>query len=164
MSLERFERCLNVTLGFEGGYSKDPSDAGGATNLGIEFKEYNAWLKQHGKPAVSLNDFQHSLKPVDVEPLYLENYWQQVTDGSLPAPVDMVAFDTAVLQGVGKAKRFLSETASINDPVVRAYDMLQRRADDFRSIVQNNPVDRKFLPGWLNRVSLLKTLIQHKQI
>ena len=49
MASNSFERCLAITLKWEGGYSNHPDDPGGPTMRGIIQREYNTWRKKNGK-------------------------------------------------------------------------------------------------------------------
>ncbi len=49
MATDNFERCLAITLKWEGGYSNHPDDPGGPTMRGIIQREYDAWRRKHGK-------------------------------------------------------------------------------------------------------------------
>ena len=46
MASDNFERCLAITLKWEGGYSNHPDDPGGPTMRGIIQREYDAWRKK----------------------------------------------------------------------------------------------------------------------
>lgn len=137
--MSRFDDCLKVTLNFEGGYGDDPDDAGGATNLGIEFGEWNKWKQEHGDSPSSLSEFAHDLTPADVAPLYHQNYWLAMDCDSLPRPLDMVAFDVAVLEGTGRSWAYLSATHGVNDPKLRALSIIDLRKQHFAAIVAKNP-------------------------
>ena len=45
----RFDSCLPLILVFEGGYTNDPTDRGGATNKGITQKTYDDWCRRHSR-------------------------------------------------------------------------------------------------------------------
>jgi lysozyme family protein len=165
MSIDRFNACLAITLGYEGGFSDDPDDPGGATNLGIELKgDWWPWQDSKGKTRSTLEQFRDDLTRDDVAPLYLADYWMAVNDGTLLGPVDMVAFDCCVNEGVGKAKEFLSASEGAPDPITRALDMQQMRHSHYTAIVANNPSMAKFLPGWLNRINDLTAKIRNGEI
>lgn len=99
-----FRSCLDFVLEFEGGYSNDPADPGGATNFGITQGEYNVWLKNHGQSAKSVRDIT---KP-EVETIYIEKYWMPSRAKWLEQPLDLIIFDTAVNFGVGRSTEFLA--------------------------------------------------------
>ena len=40
---DNFDACLAFTLKEEGGYSDNPADPGGATNMGITLATYRQW-------------------------------------------------------------------------------------------------------------------------
>ena len=158
--MQRFIDCLTVTLGYEGGFSNDAGDPGGATNLGIELQEWNKWKESHGEPDSSVEDFAKSLTEQDVEPISLQNYWMKVNDGSLPPPVDMAAFDSAVNLGVWEGLKYLAETENIADPKDRALTMCDLRIQTYHKIAENKPDEAQFLQGWLNRVNDLQDKIK----
>jgi lysozyme family protein len=167
VSIERFNACLAVTLEYEGGFSDDPHDNGGATNLGIEYTEWRAWQMQHGLSGMELmtpGTFARELTVAEVTPLYLANYWEPINDGSLAHPVDMIAFDCAVNEGVGKARQFLAETAGETDPMTRAHAIQDLRTAHYNAIVANNPSQHVFLDDWLGRVNSLTRKIDNHWI
>ena len=53
---ERFARCLDHILAFEGGYADHPKDPGGATNMGITHKTLARWRKVSPWWKLSKND------------------------------------------------------------------------------------------------------------
>ena len=99
---ERFGRCLGAVLRFEGGYSEDPRDPGGATNLGITL----ATLSQALGRAATAEEVR-ALTPGAVAPIYQDRYWRPVQCGRLKPGLDFLAFDTAVNMGVGAAATLL---------------------------------------------------------
>ena len=101
----RFETCLSVVLGFEGGYSNNPNDKGGATNLGITA---GTLARAHKAGIVGHNDVK-SLTPDEAAAIYRRFYWDPIGGDRLPAPLDMVMFDAAVNCGVGAAVKQLQE-------------------------------------------------------
>jgi hypothetical protein len=44
---------LDEILGFEGGFSDNPNDSGGATNYGVTQDTLNGWQEQNGGPTVT---------------------------------------------------------------------------------------------------------------
>ena len=97
-----FQPCLAFVLEHEGGYSDDSRDPGGATNLGVTLRTWQAW---EGRP-VTPQDIA-ALTLTDVAPLYQARYWDAVKGDELPAGLDLCLFDSAVNQGSGAAVRML---------------------------------------------------------
>lgn len=130
-----FEDDVAFVLEREGGYVADPADPGGETNLGISHKAYPD------------EDIKNLTRSRAVE-LYKRDYWIKAGCDTLPEPLALVVFDTAVNMGVGRAKQLLATY-----PDWQSY--LWGRAEAYRVIVANRPTSLKFLPGWLRRLVLL---------
>ena len=92
-----FDTALAQVLKSEGGYVNDPNDPGGETNLGIS---------RHSYPDVDIAN----LTPALVAPIYKRDYWDKIGGDLLPSPLNYVAFDCAVNQGVSVAMRLLQDT------------------------------------------------------
>lgn len=102
MSAADFDACLAVVLGYEGGFSDNPADAGAPTNLGVTLATLSDWL---GHPATV--DQVKALTPADVAPLYRSRYWLASGCDGLPSGVDLMVFDGAVNMGPGTSVRLL---------------------------------------------------------
>lgn len=96
---ERFKECLKLTLNFEGGFSDDPNDAGGATNLGITNGTLNS---AYNAGIVSHNDIT-KLTTNEAAKIYEVNYWDKTRCDEIPEPLDYLVFDMAVNAGTGTA-------------------------------------------------------------
>jgi len=94
----RFEACLPIILASEGGFVDDPTDPGGATNLGITLATLCGWLGRSASVAEV-----EALTPAAVAPIYRARYWNPAHAGDCPTGVDLMVFDEAVNQGVGRA-------------------------------------------------------------
>ena len=124
-----FESALEFTLRWEGGYSNDPSDPGGETKYGIS-KRYH--------PNVDVKN----LTIDEAQEIYRMEYWNPSGCDSLPEPLDLIVFDTAVNMGIKRARSFLSETSDWRDYLfLRLSYYLGRR--------KQYP---QFIFGWLNRL------------
>ena len=159
-----FEQALMVTLRFEGGFSDDPADPGGATNLGVTHAVWEAWCVERGIPVKPMRD----LTPADVAPLYEHRYWQPARCREMPLPLALIHFDCAVNSGVGQAARLFQRAAGVtvdgvlgpislghvtNPGVVERY--LLERVWFYRSLVSQKATLGKFLVGWLRRLESL---------
>src|SRR5262247_2628344 len=106
-----FSLALAHVLAMEGGYTEDPYDPGGPTNLGITLADF-ARAKGVAITADTFGPLRAELKalpPATAARIYRESYWQPARCPELPPPVAFFHFDTAVNQGVGAAARMLQE-------------------------------------------------------
>ena len=53
---DNFDTCLAFTLQEEGGYSDNPADPGGATNMGITLATYRQWSDNPNLGPVQVQD------------------------------------------------------------------------------------------------------------
>lgn len=141
-----FESALNVILNFEGGYVNDKDDRGGATNFGITQSTYNSWCKQNGQRPKNVRNITKE----EVKEIYYKDYWLASGADKIKDPkMALLVFDTAVLHGVGGAKKLYDKSGGNYDK------LLQARRDRYKEIVDSNPSQKKFHRGWMNRVDML---------
>lgn len=166
--MARFDDCLAIVLGNEGGVSNNPNDNGGLTNMGVTQTVYDAYRARYGLPPQVVNLITQS----EASAIYLTNYWIPVKAPSLTPPVDLCVFDAAVNSGVYRACRLLqqcvgttqdgvigSKTLAAADqigPLTLASDYCAARETFVRGIVTNDPTQRVFLAGWLNRINRIR--------
>ena len=105
MVASNFDACFAITLQWEGGYTNDPEDPGGPTNLGIIQTEYNKWRTANKQPLQSVRWITHD----EAKQIYRANYWDAMNCDSLPAGFDLAVYDCAVNNGIGRAKQFLPQ-------------------------------------------------------
>lgn len=103
-----FDECLTHVLRDEGGYSDNPYDKGGATNLGVTFKAWEEWV---GHPVTK--DVIRSLTKAQVKQFYFVQYWMPVQGNSLPSGLNYAVFDCAVNSGVSRASRLLQQVCGV---------------------------------------------------
>jgi lysozyme family protein len=155
----RFEACLPVILASEGGFVDDPADPGGATNLGITLATLCGWL---GRTA-SIADVE-ALTPAAVAPIYHARYWNPAHAGDSPPGVDLMVFDEAVNQGVGRALASLQSALGVAadgafgpatqaalsaaDPASLVKEIAANRESHYRAL----PTFPRFGRGWLARL------------
>ena len=111
MVASNFEACLDVTLEWEGGYSNHPDDPGGPTMHGIIQREYNAWRAKHGlalQPVRKISDDE-------VKAIYRAEYWDAMGCDNLSSGYDLVVFDAAVNNGVGRAKLWAEHFKTVDE-------------------------------------------------
>lgn len=123
----------------EGGYVAD--DAGkGPTKFGINGK------------ANGLSDKQVENLTLDqARDIYRKKYWNAIDADKLDPSIRAMAFDTAVNQGVDKAKQLLAQSGGD----VTKFAELRREA--YTKLVQSNPGKyQKYEKGWMSRVDDLE--------
>lgn len=167
-----FDTALRFVLAHEGGYSDDPNDPGGATNLGITQRVYDAWRDKRRNPRQSVRHITN----MEAAGIYRAEYWQPVKGDLLPAAVALSVFDFAVNAGVKQAIETLQREAGVipdgvigpktlaavraMDPKELARFICNERMAFYHGIVRRNPSQEKFLRGWTNRVDALRAEIE----
>lgn len=171
-TLNRFETCLAFVLEREGGYVCHPNDKGGPTNCGITQTVCDELFSSKKLPKMNVRD----LTKEQISDIYLNLYWLPTCANYMPAPLDIVVFDSAVNHGVKQSIRFLQHTLDLTDidgicgaktlKAVKenadkaraiAITIINRRSQFYDNIVRRDPSQDVFLAGWKNR---LKHLMQ----
>lgn len=165
-----FEVALAHVLAMEGGWTDDPHDPGGPTNLGITLAEF---ARHRGVPLdaetfARLKGDLRALTRTEAAGIYARNYWQAARCPLLPAPFAAFHFDAAVNQGVGGAARMLQRALAVSvdgaigpatlEAAARADlpEAIARYADIRRAHYRSLSTFWRFGRGWLARVE--KTL------
>ncbi len=151
MAVVNFPRALSLTLQYEGGFSNNPRDPGGATNLGVTI----ATLSHERSHPASIADVK-ALTFADVEPIYRKKYWNLIGGDDLPSGVDILAFDIAVNSGPGRAMQWLA--ASVNMPPANRLAYLDNRR---RSFWKSLRTFITFGRGWMNRENAVYIIAKH---
>ena len=170
----RFQVCLTIVLGHEGGYSDVKQDRGGKTNFGVTQKVYDDFCRLTARP---LQPVKNITMP-EVEAIY-SAYWKDAKCGYMPEPLDMLMFDAAVNHGPGRAAKILQRTLGVDDDAVIGkqtltalhedvvatsiddvcHRYLDERAHFFDRIIERDPSQAVFAKGWMNRVDHLRELV-----
>jgi lysozyme family protein len=168
MTAANFQKCLQLVLVSEGGNVDDPDDPGGRTSRGITQREYDAYCKTHpGLPADVWSAPQSA-----VADIYDISYWLPFCP-QCPDGVDYVFFDTSVLNGPGRAAKWLQQALGVEadghigvitltalksavpkDVIVK---MSGFRTANYNELVAENPKLKKFLKGWVARTDRVQT-------
>ena len=158
-----FDACLPIILKAEGGFTNNPNDPGGPTNLGITIGTLSDWL---GRPATI--DEVEALTPATAGQIYQADYYNASHASDCPNGVDLIVFDEAVNQGLGTAIRSLQAAAgAVVDgrfgphtlAAVRnaaADDLINGIAADRERRYRASPKFAYFGKGWLNRLATVK--------
>ncbi|MGJ3246670.1 MAG: glycosyl hydrolase 108 family protein [Elainellaceae cyanobacterium] len=158
-----FAKALQFTVRWEGGYVNHPLDKGGSTNQGITQSTYDAYRIRNRWSTQPVQSITHE----EVCDIYRTLYWDAAQCDELKKPLAIAHFDTAVNFGVQGAARFLQRALGVEADgiigaktrralersktadIVRHY--VQARIDYRYRRVTQDPSQRVFLQGWLNR-------------
>lgn len=112
MASDNFANCLPFTLQYEGPWSDNPRDPGGATMWGVTQRVYDAYRKRNGKPLQTVRLISNAERA----DIYKSEYWDAIGGDMLPKGVDLMGFEIAVNNGVGRAADWLAQTAGLSPP------------------------------------------------
>lgn len=152
MKSENFTKIMQFIFQWEGGYSNDPADPGGATNYGITQKTLDRYCATKGVPSYDVAQ----LKKLTALDIYEWGYWDSKWE-QLGFPLAACMMDTCVNSGRTRAENLLKQ--SENDYV----KYLQARLLFYSDLVKKNPSLLKFLRGWNNRVADLRRFIDENR-
>lgn len=139
-----WQKSITKVLKSEGGYVNHPNDKGGPTNFGITFKTYSDYRKSISLPIKSVRDIEY---PGEVHKIYKLNYWDKVITPDMDGKYAFCLFDLAVNSGVSRAKKYHSIAKGDVDKLIAM------RRDFYNRIVKNDPTQKVFLKGWMNRIN-----------
>ena len=133
-----FKNCVDLVLLQEGGFSDNPADPGGATNLGITKRTLEAWRNQ----VVSVDDVK-ALTQQEAAEIYRANYWNVLHCDSLPPGVDLVTFDIGVNAGPGRAARMLQKAVgAAQDGAIGPATLAATRAANPAEVIRSMTASR----------------------
>lgn len=146
--LSKFKPTLEFTLKWEtggdknGGYTNDPDDPGGETKWGIS-KEFHPD-----------EDIANLTKERALE-IYYDEYWNVCGANILDFPDCTAVFDSAVHCGADRARAWIDWTGPFD-----AQKYLDQRVQYYIERVKKKPAKKKFLAGWMARVTDLRKFLQ----
>ena len=139
----RFDKMLDFVLKWEGGLSDNKNDKGGRTYKGVTQKTYDSYRKSKKLPKQDVAKMTDS----EMKDIYYERFYKASGADKISNPrLALYVFDTAVNMGPGRAKEFLEQSGKN----LKKFEQLRRAR--YRAIAENNPSQRGFLEGWLNRM------------
>lgn len=110
---DNFERCLAVMLDKEGGFSDDPKDRGGPTQMGITLATLADW--RECAPASLTADDVRNLTRREAAEIYRARYWLPMRCNDLPHGIDLMVFDFGVNAGPRTSVKLLQRAAGVVD-------------------------------------------------
>lgn len=154
-------------LKFEGGIVDDPLDSGGFTNKGVTLKTYRTIYGQEKTK-------QDLINITDEEWGYIFKiyYWDKMkADFIKSQSVANMIVDWAFNAGVGTVSKKIQSIVGakidgcIGNQTIALINLCdaeelfeqikEARKKFYKSIVERNPTQKKFLKGWLNRVEAI---------
>lgn len=168
-----FKDAFKFVIGEEGGYTADPDDAGNwtggargkgkllGTKYGIAANTYGERLAKAGK---TIKD----LTLDDAMAIYKRDWWDKMRCDELPPLYRLPLFSAAVNCGMARAVKWLQESVdakpdgALGPKTIAATHATDRGAGvrhfydywkaHYFALVMRDPVKKKYLKGWLNRV------------
>jgi lysozyme family protein len=109
MKFGGFQKCLAVTLKYEGGWSNNKRDPGGVTLNGVIQRVDDAYRRNHGLAPRPLTAIMNGTAVWNKErdAIYRAQYWDAVRGDEVPAGIDMCLFDAAVHSGPFQSVKWL---------------------------------------------------------
>ena len=168
--MAKFSYYKPMLTAFEGGYVDDPDDLGGATNMGITYRTYCAYMRNKG-----LLPTMDKFKTMSVETrddIIIEMYWNECrADEINNQSIAIAIVDWYVNSGVNATiavQRILKVKVDgkVGPVTIGAINsanqkelfnaIKQARIDFINRIVAERPKNAKFKKGWINRVNQIK--------
>ena len=169
---ENYYNAVKFVALREGGLSDDPVDRGGRTAYGITQATYDEYRKKNN---LELRDVW-LITPGEVEAIYYGMYWVPGKCDLMPAPLDLLVFDSAIQHGfsrplkwvqlcVGaspdglfgpKSKSALLSAVEIDGVPTICRKFLSLRDAYYSSIIHGDPSQKRFENGWKDRMARLR--------
>ena len=162
-----YKKLIPFILKWEGGFSNDPVDRGGATMRGITFNTFVAYRKAKGKPQPTVTDLKN-ISDQEWNDLFKSMFWDRWSADNIKSQkLANILVDwlwTSGKYGITIPQRILGVTQDgVVGPktleVLNARDadklfaqLKQARINFVETIVKRNPSQKKFINGWKRRI------------
>lgn len=137
-----FDKTFSFILAREGGYVNHPNDSAGATNKGVTQAVYDQYRKSLNMPEQSVLH----IEPSEVKNIFTDSYWKPMVNLGVSGAYLFCLTDLCYNSGVSRARNFHKIA---NGDVKK---LIQLRREFYNKIVKNNPSQKVFLKGWMNRI------------
>jgi lysozyme family protein len=154
-----FEKCIEVLLKLEGGYSDRPSDKGGPTNYGLSQKSY---------PDINMKTLTRD-RAIEI---YYGDYWipmnlSVINDDELVLRLFCMGVNAGIRTTIKILQKLIGVVADgfIGSETARAIrefngnivdEFIKRQKKFYVALVQKDESQRPNLLGWLNRIEWTK--------
>lgn len=165
----KFQKCFEIVLAREGGFSNHPDDKGGPTNLGITLRVLTEWRNKDRDDDVEVTiDDVRNLTRDEAREIYRTRYWNLLQCDELPKGVDLVVFDFGVNAGPSRSATMLQKIigadadGSIGPVTIGACklmpsrDIITKMSEERLEYYKKRPNAATFLNGWTNRTEVVK--------
>lgn len=165
----KFQKCFEIVLAREGGFSNHPDDKGGPTNLGITLRVLKEWRNKDKDEDIDVTiDDVRNLNRDEAREIYRTRYWNLLQCDELPQGVDLVVFDFGVNAGPSRSAKMLQKIigadadGSIGPVTIGACklmpprDIISKMSDERLEYYKDRPNAAIFLNGWTNRTEVVK--------
>lgn len=160
-----FNQCIEHVLGSEGGFTDDPDDAGNWT--GGEIGKGKLKGTKWGISAATYPNLDiKNLTRQDAINIYYRDFWVKFKVASYPEKIRLHFFDVCVNSGNSRAVKILQRAVGglvvdgIAGPAtmkaasrVDVWSYHDERNEFYIIYAEQKPVVRKYLNGWIRRVS-----------
>jgi lysozyme family protein len=171
--MAKFDPYFPRIIEFEGStYENDPTDMGGCTKFGIILGTLKEYHYDTNKDGVFTCDDVKALTLEDAKIIYKKMFWDYFkADDIKNQSLAEYIVDGAINMGRGTIAKYVQTILGVtSDGVVGSktleainnfdqkdlYDKLKaRRTEKYNKIVENNPSQKKFIKGWMNRVNCI---------
>ena len=159
-----FDTCYASLITSEGGWSNNPRDHGGMTNLGVTKRAWEAWV---GHPVTETD--MRALTAEQVAPFYRALYWNPVHGDNLPPSLALCLFHSSVNDGARRTAMLLQSVVgaapdgAIGPATLHAVmawigihgerKMVTAFQDALRTFYRGLSTFEVFGKGWLNRAN-----------
>ena len=166
--MAKVEKLAPFILKWEGGFSNDPDDSGGATMKGITLNTFKAYRKEKGLPVPTVNDLK-SISDKEWTAILKSKYWDpfkadEIKSQAIANLIVGWGWGSGVVTAIKQVQKLLGLTQDgvvgnvtlsvINNsaPEQLFNKIWLARKDFFIDICINKPTQIKFLKGWTNRL------------
>lgn len=140
--IDKWQRSREFVRRWEGNYQNNPADIGNWTGCEVG-KGENKGTK-YGISACSYPDLDiPNITMEQADAIYERDYWRASGADKLPWPYSLLVFDTAVLHGVGTARKWLQEVGD------NPYAFAAKRLHTYTKLANW----KEFGAGWTNRTA-----------
>lgn len=153
------------------GFANDPNDTGGATMVGVTIGTYRTYCRYKGWKSPSVNDLKEMPYKVWRDIVYTLYWSKWKAENIIDQNVANIVVDWVWGSGattIKKVQKLLGVTAdgivgpktlaSLNNMYEIKDKIYQARKAYFEAIVRNNPTQKKWLRGWMNRLNYIYNL------
>jgi len=153
-----FLRALEFTAKWEGGFSDHPDDVGGRTYKGVTQGSWDSFASSNSQ--YSAKDVA-SLTDEEVADFYYLTRWKAVgLDESIPYPLSVAIFDTAVNFNENTAWAFINEAINPDSP---KHSLTRDEQEKIKQQVLEMLKNGEITPEELTKKQLDRRLTQHHQ-